>query len=99
MNRTSSQAFHQDFVEAFNPGDVEVLLGLYEPDAALVPVPGTNPASGHAEVREALKQYQAFGRTTAETRCIRTGDLSLATAAGSSWSTTRPVPADRQVTS
>ncbi|ELS50994.1 ketosteroid isomerase family protein [Streptomyces viridochromogenes] len=74
MNRTSAQAFHQDFVEAFNSGDIDILLGLYEPHAALVPKPGQDPASGHAEIGEALKQDQAIGVMTAETRyCIQSG--------------------------
>lgn len=81
MNSTSSQEFHQDFAAAFNSGDTEVLLSLYEPDAALVPEPGT-VATGHPEIGAALKQFQAVGTMTAETRyCIEIGDVALASAA------------------
>jgi uncharacterized protein (TIGR02246 family) len=82
MNVTKPEEFHRSFAEAFNSGDVEILLSLYEPDATLVPQPG-QVASGHAAIREALQQFMAVGEMSAETRyCIESGDVALASA---SW--------------
>ncbi|GAA1578771.1 hypothetical protein GCM10009789_35470 [Kribbella sancticallisti] len=82
MNSTSSHELHRDFAAAFNSGDIDVLLSLYEPAAALVPEPGT-VAKGHVEIGAALKQFQAIGTMTAQTRyCIEIGDVALASA---SW--------------
>jgi ketosteroid isomerase-like protein len=82
MSVTRPEEFHRSFAEAFNSGDVDVLLSHYEPDATLVPQPG-QLASGHAAIREALLQFMAIGKMTAETRyCIESGDVALASA---SW--------------
>lgn len=58
------------------------MLGLYEPDASLVRAPN-EVVSGHEAVGAALRQFQAVGQMTVETRyCIQTGELALASA---SW--------------
>jgi ketosteroid isomerase-like protein len=82
-NNQTPEDVHRRYVEAFNSGDVQPLLDLYEPDASLVPQPET-VVSGHAAIGEALSQYQAIGKMTAETRyCIQSADVALASA---SWS-------------
>ena len=74
--------FHGSFVKAFNSGDVDSIVRLYETGASLVPQPD-QLTSGHAAIGEALRQFQAVGKMTAETRyCIQTGDVALASA---SW--------------
>lgn len=81
--------FHRVFTEAFNSGDVEQHLELYEDSAALVPEPGRT-VSGHAAIGEALRGYQLVGRMNAETRwLIESGDVALASAA---WQVTGANP-------
>jgi ketosteroid isomerase-like protein len=76
------EAFHAAYVEAFNSGGVEPLLDLYEETGTLLDPTG-QPVSGHAAIESALRQYQAVGEMTAETRwCIEAGDVALASA---SW--------------
>jgi 3-oxoacyl-[acyl-carrier protein] reductase len=40
MPATEPEQIHGLFEQAFNDGDIEALMALYEPDAALVPQPG-----------------------------------------------------------
>jgi uncharacterized protein (TIGR02246 family) len=47
------------FTEAFNAGDLNAVMSLYEPDAILVPQPG-QIVRGQAAIREALKGYLAL---------------------------------------
>lgn len=71
---------HRIYVEAFNSGNVEALLDLYERDATLVAQPGQVMA-GLAAIGESLQQFQAIGKMAAETRyCITSGDVALASA-------------------
>jgi ketosteroid isomerase-like protein len=82
-NKSTPEDFHHHYAEAFNSGDVQPLLELYEPSASLVSQPD-EVASGHAAIGGALSQYQTIGKMTAETRyCIQSGDVALASA---SWS-------------
>src|SRR5437762_3493636 len=53
---------HSLFAEAFNRGDAEGLLALYQTDAMLVPEPGTT-VRGHAAIREALGGFLALKGT------------------------------------
>jgi uncharacterized protein (TIGR02246 family) len=69
---------HPMFAEAFNAGDVERLLALYEPEARLLP--GQGPVrSGSLEIRETLERFLAGkGRMTIETAySIRMGEIAL----------------------
>ena len=82
-NTQRPEDLHRRYVEAFNSGNVEPLLDLYEPGASLSPQPEI-VVSGHAAIGDALSQYQAVGKMTAETRyCIQNADVALASA---SWS-------------
>src|SRR6266496_772214 len=82
MKVTRPEHFHRSYAEAFNSGDIDRLLDHYERDATFVPQPGQT-VSGRAAIGEALQQYQAVGKMTAETRyCVEAGDVALASA---SW--------------
>lgn len=86
--------FHRVFTEAFNSGDVEQLLDLYEDSAALAPEPGRT-VSGQAAIGEALRGYQLVGKMTAETRwLIKSGGVALASAA---WQVTGADPQGKPV--
>src|SRR3954454_18522344 len=69
---------HQAWTKAYNGGDVDALVELYEADAKVLPQPG-NPVTGRAAIREALVPLVALRgemhlRTTA---VIEKGDLAL----------------------
>jgi len=69
---------HQAWEKAFNGGDIDALVDLYEPDATLIPEP-EKPVSGHAAIREALVPLLALkGRIQLRTgRVIPSGDLAV----------------------
>jgi len=91
---TTPEAFHRSYAEAFNSGDLNLLVSLYEQGSVLVPQPG-QVVSGHAAIREALGQYLAVGKMAAETRyCITAGDVALASA---SWQVSGTGPDGRPV--
>src|SRR3954449_9948462 len=60
------------------PGDVEALMALYEPDAALIPQPGAL-AEGTAAIRDSLRWFvDRRGRITLNTKLVvRVGDLAF----------------------
>jgi uncharacterized protein (TIGR02246 family) len=61
---------HRAFTEAFNAGDADALMALYEPEASLVPAPG-HIVTGTAEIREALGGFLALnGRISIVTQTI-----------------------------
>jgi uncharacterized protein (TIGR02246 family) len=77
MPAYSPAEIHALFRNAFNLGDVEALVALYEPDAILV-VDGKN-VSGREEIRKALgKILLARGRMTLETRAVVESQQGLA---------------------
>jgi uncharacterized protein (TIGR02246 family) len=70
---------HQAWEKAYNGGDVDGLVELYEPDATVFPQPGS-PVTGRAAIRDALAPFVALGghlqmRTTA---VIESGELAVA---------------------
>ncbi len=69
---------HSLFAEAFNSGDVDSIMALYEHEAMLVPKPGQVVKGTHS-IREALQNFLALkGRINAETQyVIRAGDIAL----------------------
>ncbi len=77
MPATEPEQMHALFEQAFNAGDIEALLGLYEPDAALIPQPGVT-VEGSAAIRDALGWFlDRRGRITLETKLVvRVGDLA-----------------------
>jgi ketosteroid isomerase-like protein len=72
------EQIHALFEAAFNAQDIDSLMTLYEPEAAIVPQPGA-VAIGIAPVREALLAFLALnGTIRLETNfSIETGDLAL----------------------
>ncbi len=69
------------FAKALNAGDLDALMSLYEPEASLMPSPGT-VAVGKAAIRSALAAFIAGKPTiTLSARTLsQTGDLALVTA-------------------
>ena len=68
------------FVQAFNAGDIEAMLKLYEPSASLTPQPG-QVVSGSKALREALSGFVARKpRMTLQARTLaEAGDIALTT--------------------
>lgn len=66
------------FTQAFNAGDLEGLVALYEPGASLVPQPG-QPVTGAEALREALRGFLALKPTLemAVRKRVQSGDLAL----------------------
>jgi uncharacterized protein (TIGR02246 family) len=69
---------HRRFAEAFNAGNLDGLMKLYEPDAVLVSQTG-EALAGTAAIREALGGFLALkGTITLGTRAAYTaGDVAL----------------------
>jgi uncharacterized protein (TIGR02246 family) len=66
------------FAEAFNAGDIDSLMTLYEPSAVLVPMPG-HVVEGTQAIRSALEELLAMkGRMTSENQyALVHGDIAL----------------------
>jgi ketosteroid isomerase-like protein len=77
MPAMTPEQIHRLFEDAFNDGDIDNLMLLYEPDAVLVPQPGS-VATGTGQVRAALQGYLALnGRITLDTKLVLpVGDLA-----------------------
>ena len=77
MPATEPEQMHALFEQAFNAGDIEALLALYEPDAALIPQPGVT-VEGSAAIRDALRWFlDRRGHITLDTKLVvRVGDLA-----------------------
>jgi uncharacterized protein (TIGR02246 family) len=77
MPATTPEQIHRLFEDAFNAGDIDGLMMLYEPDSVLVPQPGS-VVQGSEQVRAALEGYLALaGRITLDTKLVLTvGDLA-----------------------
>jgi ketosteroid isomerase-like protein len=68
------------FVERVQAGDVDGLVALYEPDAAMAYRPGS-VATGSQAIRQAFSELLAVGVTLSRNRqqqpTLRAGDLAL----------------------
>lgn len=85
------------YEDTFNSGNLDALMALYEPGAALVPQPG-QVASGAAAIREAMGGFLALkGRMEVEPELtvIRAGDVALVSG---SWTLTGTGPDGEPVT-
>ena len=82
---------HAAFTAAFNTGNLDALLAMYEPTAVLVPGPAADPVTGHAAIRAALTQFLATkGKMQIDTTyCHTAGDLAMARG---SWTITGTNP-------
>lgn len=56
------EEIHLRFVTAFNSGDIDAIMALYEPQATLVPQPG-QVVQGRDAIRQALLQFLALKGT------------------------------------
>jgi uncharacterized protein (TIGR02246 family) len=77
MPATEPEQMHGLFEQAFNAGDIDALMALYEPDAALVPQPGAI-AEGPDAIRESLRWFlDRRGQISLDTKLVlRVGDLA-----------------------
>jgi uncharacterized protein (TIGR02246 family) len=77
MPASEPEQMHRLFEEAFNAGDLEALMALYEPDATLVPQPGA-VAAGPDAIRGSLRWFlDRGGKITLDTKLVlRVGDLA-----------------------
>jgi len=80
----------QLFTKAFSAGDLEALVALYEPDAALVPQPG-QIVTGRDAIRESLQGFLSLcGEFSLEVKSVvGTGNLALVRA---DWSLVGTAP-------
>ena len=78
MVDNNPENIHRLFVEAFNVGDLESLVALYEPEARLLPQPG-QVVSGHEAIRAVLQGFLAMaGTIRIDTQyVIHAGELAL----------------------
>jgi len=90
MPATSPEQIHREFENAFNAGDLDALLALYEPDAVLIPQPGV-AAHGLDQIGPALQGFLDLGGKIAlDTKVVLTvGDLAYLT---NRWSLTGTGP-------
>ncbi|HVP54146.1 MAG TPA: nuclear transport factor 2 family protein [Candidatus Eisenbacteria bacterium] len=84
MSAKQPHEIHALFLDAFNRGDVEALICLYEPHAILVT--GDGSAVGHDAIRAAFRRFvSGGGRMQMVTRAIVDSGDGLAVLHGS-WS-------------
>lgn len=76
--------YHPQFAAAFNAGDLEGMLALYEPTASMTIPPGVS-ISGQAAMREAIRGFLDMKPAFQITTCyqLEAGDLVLT---GGDWS-------------
>jgi uncharacterized protein (TIGR02246 family) len=84
MAASTPQEIHFLFERAFNIGDVEAILALYEPSAVLVA--GGKLVTGHDGIREAFNVFLSSGaRMKLDTRAVIESGEGLAVLHGA-WS-------------
>ena len=90
MPAMSPEQIHREFEQAFNAGELEALLDLYEPDAALIPQPGV-VAVGLDQIGPALQGFLDLGgKISLDTKEVVTvGELAYLT---NRWSLTGTNP-------
>jgi ketosteroid isomerase-like protein len=77
MPAITPEQLHRLFEDLFNAGDIDGLMELYDPNAALIAQPGSL-ANGSEQVRAALQTFLALkGSITLDTKLVVTvGDLA-----------------------
>jgi uncharacterized protein (TIGR02246 family) len=84
MPASTPQEVHPLFERAFNLGDLEAILALYEPGTVLVT--GGKPVTGHDGIRDAFSMFLASGaRMKLGTRTVIESGEGLAVLHGA-WS-------------
>jgi ketosteroid isomerase-like protein len=78
MSRETPEQVLQSIVDGINSGNLDILMSLYEPEAAFAPQPGCL-AHGLAGVRESLAAFIAMKGTLdlKVTRVLEAGGLAL----------------------
>lgn len=96
MPATTSEEIHRLFEDAFNAGDIDGLMALDEPEAAVIPQPGS-VARGTEQVRAGLQAFLALeGRISLDTKLVVTvGDLAYLS---NTWSLTGTGPDGKPLT-
>lgn len=80
MAALTPEDVHREWAKAFKAGDLEGMVVLYEPDAAVVEEPGGDVVSGLGALRQNLQGYLALGAELDGLhlqRCIRGDDLAI----------------------
>ena len=69
---------HATLANAFNTGNVDVVMGMYDVSGIIVPEPG-KPVSGHAKFEEAIKGILSIkGKMEIKTvYCLQTGNIAV----------------------
>jgi uncharacterized protein (TIGR02246 family) len=84
MPASTPKEVHFLFERAFNMGDVEAILALYEPSAVFVV--GGKPVIGHDDIRDAFSVFLSSGaRMKLDTRAVIESGEGLAVLHGA-WS-------------
>jgi uncharacterized protein (TIGR02246 family) len=78
MPATRPEEMHSVWEQAFNTGDVEQVMALYEPDAVLIPEPG-QVARGTDAIRQALLGFLGLKLPIRlqSKRVLTSGDLAM----------------------
>src|SRR3954451_23197886 len=81
MSAKNPEELDAVFARALNSGDIEGLMSLYEPQAALRPAPGQT-VQGAAAIREALAGFLGMKPTMSATvkTIAQCGEVALTTA-------------------
>jgi len=79
MAAHTPEAVHPEWMKAFNAGNLEEMIALYEPDSAVVSEPGGDVVSGLPALKENLEGYLSLaGQIDLRLqRCIRCSDLAI----------------------
>ncbi|MCP9471398.1 MAG: DUF4440 domain-containing protein [Nitrospira sp.] len=96
MSATTPQMLHSLFIAAFNSGNLDALVALYEPGAALVTPEGATQ-TGAGQLRTSFQALIGMkGRMTIDTVCVIEAD-GIALLRGS-WSLESSAPDGAPVT-
>jgi uncharacterized protein (TIGR02246 family) len=96
MAAHTPEAVHSEWMKAFNAGNLEEMIALYEPDSAVVSEPGGDVVSGLPALKENLEGYLSLaGQIDLRLqRCIRCNDLAILY---SGWTMTGQAPDGSEV--
>lgn len=78
MKVMEPQDINAAFEKAYNSGEIERLMALYEPEAMMAPSPGKRVV-GHSAIREVLRKLLAIGgqMTCRNLYCMRVDRIAL----------------------
>src|SRR4051812_26076107 len=73
---------NERFCDAFNAGDLDTILALYERDAIVIPAPDAPPRHGLIEIEDVVRSLFAVGGTLSFTprNCLVNREWALLTA-------------------